>query len=213
MWLPVAYTRSVEAAGGLPLLISPLGATARRFLWPGLQGLIFPGGDDISPLYFGQEPLPGLGEVDPGRDDLEIYLAREALRRDLPVLGICRGIQILNVAAGGTVIQDLGPGIIQHDQKSPRCYPSHLVAIEAGSCLSSIIGEEVLPVNSFHHQAVGKIAPGFIEVARATDGVVEAMESCGHRFALGLQWHPESLFHPSSAAIFRALVKAAGQAP
>lgn len=210
IWLPAAYARSVEAAGGLPLLIPPL-EEARSFLWAGLQGIIFPGGGDISPLYFGREPLPGLGEIDPGRDDLEIFLAREALRRDLPVLGICRGMQVLNVVAGGTVIQHLGPGCLRHFQRSPRCYPSHTVTITPGSRLSAITGEEVLPVNSFHHQAVENLAPGFRKAALAPDGVVEAIESCRHRFALGLQWHPEALAHPSSPAIFGELVKAAGE--
>lgn len=208
IWLPVSYARSVESAGGLPLLI-PFLKAVRYSLWDSVQGIIFTGGGDISPLNFGREPLPGLGETDPGRDDLELYLAREALCRNMPALGICRGMQILNVAAGGTIIQDLGSNYLQHFQRSPRDYPSHSVTITPGSLLATISGEEIIAVNSFHHQAVENPAPEFKETAHASDGVVEAIESPCHRFVLGLQWHPEFLFHPSSAAIFRALVKAA----
>ncbi|NMA92728.1 MAG: gamma-glutamyl-gamma-aminobutyrate hydrolase family protein [Firmicutes bacterium] len=209
-WLPVAYSRSVEAAGGLPLLIPPL-EEIPGFLWSRLQGIIFSGGGDISPLSFGQEPLPGLGKVDPGRDKLELALAREALCRDFPLLGICRGMQLLNVAAGGTIVQHLeGPAYLQHLQESPRSYPSHTVTIIPCSRLSVIIGKKSLPVNSFHHQAVEKIATGFCKAAIAPDGVVEALESHCRRFVLGVQWHPETLDHPSSAALFRALVESAG---
>ena len=208
IWLPDSYARSVESAGGVPLLIPPL-KIARPFLWSCLQGIIFSGGGDISPLCFNREPLPGLGEVDPERDDLELYLVREALERELPLMGICRGMQLLNVAAGGTVIQHLGTDGLQHFQKSRRCHPSHTVNIVTGSRLATITGEGVLPVNSFHHQAVEHVAPVFRKTAFAPDGVVEAIESRRHRFVLGLQWHPECLVHPSSAALFRELVRAA----
>ena len=207
-WLREAYCRCVETAGGIPILIPPLAGESLQEIFTRIRGLVLSGGGDVSPLYYGEEPLPGLGEADPQRDEWELRLARRALERDLPLLGICRGLQLLNVAAGGAVIQDLrGPGFLQHRQKAPRCYPSHTVNVLPGSRLAALAGEGTLAVNSFHHQAAGRIASGLRVSAAAPDGVVEALESPVHRFILGVQWHPETLDHPASRALFAALVE------
>jgi putative glutamine amidotransferase len=210
-WLMPSYCRCIEAAGGIPVMIPPLdgGAGAAEILGR-LQGLLLSGGGDVAPLFYGTEPRPGLDDVDPQRDEWEIGLAREALERDLPLLGICRGLQLLNVAAGGTLIQDLtGPGLLQHRQKAPPFAPSHSAAVFAGTRLAALLGEGHLAVNSFHHQAAGAVAPGLIVSAAAPDGVVEALESPAHRFALAVQWHPEALDHPASRSLFSAFVKRA----
>lgn len=183
----------------------------------GADGLVLSGGFDIDPRLFGEEPVPGLGRLEPDRDVWEVALVRAALRRDLPLLAICRGMQLLNVAVGGTVYQDLAsqrPGSGKHFQDAPAWWPTHSVRIEPGSFLAAVLGcdgahgEEVrgvpgagvppagsagftLAVNSFHHQAVREPAPGLRAVAVAPDGVVEAVESPGHRFVVGVQWHPE----------------------
>ncbi|NLM23680.1 MAG: gamma-glutamyl-gamma-aminobutyrate hydrolase family protein [Firmicutes bacterium] len=210
LWLPFAYCRSVERAGGMPVLIPPLEGEARFLLPARLQALLLPGGGDIAPLFFGQEPRPGLGEADPRRDELELFLVREALQRDLPLLGICRGLQLINVAAGGTLKQDLAGGeYLQHWQQAPRQFPWHTVRVLGHTRLGDLLGEGFLAVNSFHHQAVERPAPGFRVSAVAADGVVEALESCRHRFVLAVQWHPEALDHPASHRLFQALVAAA----
>ncbi len=140
LWLPEAYCRRVEEAGGLPLLLPFTGPEQQEDLLNILDGLVLSGGGDPAPLFFGREPLPGLREVDPRRDDLELRLAREALRRDLPLLGICRGLQLLNVAAGGTLLQDLsGPDRLQHVQGAPRHCPSHTVWVLPGTRLASLL--------------------------------------------------------------------------
>ena len=211
LWLPPAYCRRVEEAGGIPVLIPP-GHRSAREIWLHLHGLLLPGGGDIAPLFFGEEPRPGLGEVDPDRDQLELALVNEALRRDRPVLGICRGMQIINVAAGGSIIQHLsGEHYLQHSQRSPRCKPSHTVRILPVTRLASLLGEGVMAVNSFHHQAVAGLGAGLRESALAPDGVIEALESVNHRFIVAVQWHPESLDHPAGRILFQALVSAAAR--
>ncbi len=206
-WLPAAYVRRVTEAGGAALLLPPAGAGEQERVLDRLDGLLLSGGGDITPFYFGEEPRAGLGEVDPERDEWEIALTREALRRDLPLLGICRGLQLLNVAAGGGLIQHLtGPNTLQHDQKAPRSCASHTVTVAPGTRLAALIGDGVLAVNSFHHQSAAFPAPGFEVSAAAPDGVIEALESAGRRFCLAVQWHPETLDHPASAALFQSLV-------
>ncbi len=228
-WLPEAYCRRVIEAGGLPLLLPLFAPEQVGALFILLDGLLFPGGSDPAPLYFGREPLPGLGQVDPRRDELELCLAREALHRDLPLLGICRGLQILNIAAGGTLYQDLsGPSWLLHMQRAPRHCPSHTIRVCPGTRLASILAgppppgatarfkngiAEHLAVNSFHHQGIELLGRGLIAGAIAPDGLPEALESPAHRFILGVQWHPESLDHPAARALFAALVTAAGQSP
>ncbi|MCX7669097.1 MAG: gamma-glutamyl-gamma-aminobutyrate hydrolase family protein [Anaerolineae bacterium] len=212
------YPAALAACGAVPVII-PLGLPddILRDLFERLDGLLLAGGVDVAPAAYGEEPHPALGRVDPARDDVELKLARWALAADLPILGICRGIQSLNVAAGGTLYQDLAaqyPGAIQHAYRlteSPWERPTHRVTVTAGR-LGAILGVSELAVNSFHHQAVKDPAPGFAIVARAEDGVIEGIERPAARFVIGVQWHPEGMFRtdPLARRLFAAFVEATG---
>jgi len=193
------YIRSVLAAGGTPLIIPPyeekeaLLSTLDR-----IDGLLLTGGGDINPLFLGEEPVKQLGGINHRRDRQELLMTRLAANRQIPILGICRGIQIMTAALGGTLYQDIHSQhptpCIKHDQQLDRSYPSHTVEVEPGSLLGRIFdGEERLNVNSFHHQAVKEPAPGFKVCARATDGIIEAVESTEYKSMLGVQWHPECM--------------------
>jgi len=193
-YLTETYLRAVEAAGGLAVLLPPLEGCAHRYCRL-VDGLVLSGGVDLDPFWFGEEPLPGMGKICPARDAMEVALVREALAHDKPLLAICRGMQVLNVAAGGSIYQDLRgqvPNLLKHMQEAPRWYPTHGTDVLAGSRLAGALGSGTR-VNSFHHQAVKVIAPGFRATAWAPDGVVEAIESEGHRFVMGVQWHPEDM--------------------
>jgi putative glutamine amidotransferase len=217
-----SYCRSVALAGGAPALIPPnLGENAWRALYRRLDGLLLSGGVDVSPALYGEEPHPMLGKVDDSLDEAELVLTRWALADGMPLLGVCRGIQVLNVAAGGSLYQDLPaqyPGALQH-RCSPPDYPSthraHAVHVEPGSRLAAILGAHQIAVNSRHHQAVKSVAAGLYVSARAPDGVIEGIESEGERFVVGVQWHPENLADddPQMLALFEALVHAAGSRP
>ncbi|CAB3389396.1 gamma-glutamyl-gamma-aminobutyrate hydrolase family protein [Kyrpidia spormannii] len=215
-WVATEYTDAILAAGGVPAIV-PLGEAASQN--PGqwlerLDGLMLTGGVDVDPAYFGEDPARGLGEVCPERDALELALVEAALLRDLPVLAICRGMQVLNVAAGGTLYQDLatqGKNALQHRQRAPRWHGSHRVEIVPGTRLAEILGRSEARVNSFHHQAVRDVAPGMRVAAKSSDGLVEAMESRRHRFAVAVQWHPEHMWRkdPAQMRLFEAFVQAA----
>jgi len=195
--LSLNYSSVVEEAGGIPLIIPSLeGEENIRALVKYFDGLLLSGGSDPDPLIFGEEPLPEQGEIEPQRDRLEIILVKEALNQDLPLLGICRGMQVLNLAAGGTIYQDIRSQrkkSLKHMQDAPRWYPTHNVSIVPGSKLALILNREICRVNSFHHQAVNRVAPGFRASAFAADGVVEAVESMEETPAIGVQWHPETM--------------------
>lgn len=204
-------------AGGIPILLPALENTAQiDRLVEMVDGLLLPGGYDLDPITFGEEPLPGLGTVDPVRDELELAAAKKAMECGIPVLGICRGLQLLNVAAGGSLYQDLPSqvkgSLLQHQQTAPRWFPSHEVTITSGSTLGRLFGGvEHLRVNSSHHQAIKDVAPDFVVTARAKDGIVEAVESRIHSFAVGVQWHPEVMWEtaPEQAVIFQGFIEAA----
>lgn len=209
-----AYVEAVEEAGGIPL---PLPSTEDEEVideWLDLvDGLVLTGGVDPDPAHFGEEPIPAMGRIVPSRDRTEIRLARSALRLDLPILAICRGIQVLNVAAGGTLYQDLQsqvPGVIKHYQAAPRWYPTHEIEIPPGTILARILGGTSFRVNSFHHQGLKGLAPGFRMSARSGDGVVEAIEGPG-RYVVGVQWHPEAMWkkYPVHLELVTHLVRAA----
>lgn len=213
--LPIPYIKAVEEAGAAEVvLLTPAPEVRPERLLEGIQGLLLPGGVDIHPRHYGQDPHPLLGQVDEERDALELSLIREALRRDMPILAICRGIQVLNVAAGGTLFQDLSlagvdPG--RHRTTEPEWGVAHVLSLPGDSLLRTIVGVQEVGVNTFHHQAVDRVARGFVATAWSEDGVVEAIESAEHRFVLGVQWHPERMIehHPLQRRIFEAFLSAA----
>ncbi len=241
--LAEGYYLSVLKAGGTPVVIPPhKDKEALTALLDKLDGIVFSGGGDINPLLLGEEPLPQLHSVCPQRDEQELFLAREAFHRQIPMLGICRGIQVMAAALGGKVFQDIytqfeGQGarskeqekspdtegqevsscplhpapcpLIKHSQDMPRHFASHTVCFEEGSLLQSIFGgKQVLPVNSFHHQAVSEPGPHLKVSAKSPDGIIEAVESTEHKALLGVQWHPECFIlngDESMMAVFRWL--------
>ena len=198
--LAQGYYESVLQAGGIPLVLPPYtDAEALCQTLDRVDGILLSGGGDINPLLLGEEPIPGLHGICPQRDEMELQLVREAYNHQIPMLGICRGIQTLVAALGGTIYQDLNTQyseapLVKHDQDLDRAYASHTVKVEAGSTLASLFPEAVekgLPVNSFHHQAVRTPGPLLRVSAKATDGVIEAVESNEFKSIIGVQWHPE----------------------
>jgi putative glutamine amidotransferase len=208
------YIRSVERAGAIPLVVPPCSAGDAPAVLDRLDGLLLSGGVDVDPALFGEPPHPKLRRVDRRRDDLEIALVREALRRDTPILAICRGIQVLNVATGGTLIQDLPSALIgnqRHDCPEPRDGRVHRIETREGTRLRDLLGEEGLFVNSFHHQAVDRLGDGLVASAECPeDRVVEGLERPDHRFVIGVQWHPETFWdhEDSFQALFDAQARA-----
>jgi putative glutamine amidotransferase len=203
------YLLRVQEAGAIPVMLPPIGALPHAIL-DRVDGLLLTGGEDVEPAHYGQGPSPKLGAVDPLRDALELGLAAEAARRGMPVLAICRGLQVLNVALGGTLVQDLPserPSEIAHRQEAPSTEPSHPVTLAPESRLAELAGTERLMVNSFHHQAAAEVAPRLRAVAWAEDGVIEALEGT-EGFMLGLQWHPECQKGEFAGPLFAAFAEA-----
>jgi putative glutamine amidotransferase len=213
MVLGLTYLRAVERAGGIPMVIPPLDDDAVGALLDHLDGLCLSGGPDINPGAYAREPHHELGPVWPFLDDFELAVARAADERGLPTLGICRGLQALNVARGGTLIQhlpDVTDGRIEHRQKAPGRQTTHTVNVEAGSAIARSLGTTSTAVNSFHHQAVDGLGDGLRVVGHATDGVVEAIEATDRPFLRAVQWHAESLAdRPQHLRLFADLVEAA----
>ena len=215
------YLLAVEAGGGIPLLIHlTRDAAVIQAHYQRCDGLLFAGGGDVDPAIFGQVPHPKLGTVEPLRDMVELTLARRAIDDRKPVLGICRGIQLLNVALGGTLYQDIPSELPQasdhyaSSQVPGREHLAHLIALEPGSWLAARLGTDALPGNTFHHQALRDIAPGLRVTGRAPDGVVEAVEGVGPGLVIGVQCHPEDLWEradPRWAQLFAGFVEAARQ--
>lgn len=211
------YVRAVIAAGGLPVIIVPdLSREEAVELFSDCDGLLLTGGEDVDPVRYGATPHPKLGTLDPRRDENELALVVEARARDLPILGICRGIQLCNVAYGGTLIQDLlseRPGVIDHDPPSDRQERSHDIAVTPQTRLAEVLGDGPARANSFHHQAIDRLGEGLVVSAVAPDGIVEGIESCDpHEWVVAVQWHPEELVHEPDASdlkLFAAFVTAA----
>jgi putative glutamine amidotransferase len=207
------YCRAVAAAGGSPILIPGLGdAEAAEAILPHLDGILFTGGVDIHPRRYGQEVHPGCEAIDEERDATELAIAELVKNTTIPVLGICRGIQLINVAWGGTLVQDLGmqrPGSEDHRASvSDFSRTVHNLEVDRDSRLSAALGADHMPANSMHHQAVDTLAPGFEVTARAEDGTVEAIEFAGSRFIMAVQCHPEHLYRNDERwlGFFAALV-------
>lgn len=199
-----AYVQATLRAGGIPLVLPPVIRSADvPAIVDVLDGLLLTGGEDIAPSYFGETPHPKLGAVDPERDRFEIAILKEAWERRLPVLAICRGIQLVNVAFGGSLWQDIPsqrPGAISHNPKTPRDQRAHAVTLTPGSRAARALGAERIEVNSFHHQSVKDLAPGFEVTGVAPDGEIEAIEATGDApWLLAVQWHPEE-FHAHDVA-------------
>jgi putative glutamine amidotransferase len=192
-----AYTDAIVAAGMIPLIVPPVPEAMAAGILDAVTGLVLTGGEDIDPVHFGAPRHAATGPANDDRDRCELALAREAARRRMPTLAICRGVQVLNVALGGTLIQhipdELGTGI-DHDAESSRSERVHPVSIASGSRLSGIVRSTPIETNSFHHQSVGRLGEGLCTAASSPDGVIEAVE-CADRawWAVGVQWHPEEL--------------------
>jgi len=209
------YISAVEKAGGVPLPVPPLqNCHLLNVIVQELDGLILTGGPDIDPSYFNQLPHPQLGRVCPKRDFSEIYLTVEFVRQSKPILGICRGLQVMNVAMGGTLFQDISSSIVnplKHMQEAPGWHKSHEIEIvDVDSLIYKIIGRQRARVNSFHHQSVDKAASDLKVTAIAADGVIEAMEAKAGGFCIGVQWHPEYLLDdPVHMRLFEYMIDAA----
>lgn len=208
-----AYVRAVIRSGGIPLILPPLiGDAHHAEVLELLDGLVLTGGEDVDPVLYGEAPHPALGEVDRLRDDFEIGLFRAAWDRRLPVLAICRGIQLVNVALGGSLWQDIPsqrPGALTHRAPTERDVRSHQVEIAPGSRLAAALQTTRCEVNSFHHQSVRDLAPGLLVTATAPDGEIEGVESvASDPWLLAVQWHPEEFHHHDVApdhGLFNAL--------
>ncbi len=218
LYTPTSYTNAIIEAGGTPVLLN---VTRDEEIISdyaaAVDGVLFSGGDDVDPAFYGETQQWACGDVCPLRDDFEIKLLKTLLKNhpEKPILGICRGEQVLNVGMGGTLYQDLRsqlPGCIRHQQQQISPYASHEVQIEAGSRLQEIYDGTRVMANSFHHQAVKDIGAGLVVTARAADGVIEGFEKPDHPYFVAVQWHPERLvereFHPEHKALFKTFVDA-----
>ena len=200
--VPADYVRAIERAGGRPLLVPPSADGVDETL-DALDGILFSGGSDLDPDLYGQEAHPETFGIVQERDRAELALLEAALARDMPVLAVCRGSQVLNVGLGGDLVQHL-PDVVgdEKHKHTPGTFAEHDVRLEAGSRVGTALGERA-PVKSHHHQGFGRLGEGLVETAWAEDGTLEGLEDPGKRFAVGVLWHPEE---GEDAALFRALV-------
>lgn len=211
------YIQSIVKAGGTPIIIPAVtdGKVLRNIV-SNLDGLVLIGGADVNPLWYEEEPREKLEEVDPVRDLYELKLIKMATDQNIPVLGICRGLQLLNVAFGGTLYQDIpsqrGDHSVKHRQDLPSSYGSHRVFVDANSQLASILGKDTLAVNSLHHQAIKELAPIFKATAYAPDSIIEAIDAYPNRSIMGVQWHPEALTYGGDTTMLRIFRHLIGKA-
>jgi putative glutamine amidotransferase len=203
--IPMAYVNAIGRAGGRPLLVPPSEEAIEETL-DALDGLLFSGGSDIDPSLYGAEPHPSVNGTRPDRDRAEVALMQAALARDMPVLAVCRGMEVLNIARGGDLVQHL-PDVVGHEdhKHTPGVFGDHDVDVKAESRLGRVLGDRA-PVKSHHHQGIGRLGDGLVEVAWAEDGTIEGVEDPSRRFVLGVLWHPE---HGEDFALFRELVEEA----
>jgi len=213
--LTAAYVTALERAGLVPLIVPPLSSSeAASSVLDSVSGLVLTGGEDVDPARYGEQRHEKVRSVNVARDATEAALVEEARARGLPVLAICRGIQILNVALGGTLVQDIPSQChtdIDHDEEGARNSRTHEVSIEPGSLIAGAVGTEHLSVNSFHHQSVKRVADGMKVTARSPDGVIEGIESTDEKWwVMGVQWHPEEMTdsaEPWDRGLFKAFAK------
>ena len=217
IYVPEAYVQSVTAAGGAPLVI-PLGLPEALLggILSRLDGVLFSGGGDVHPERYASALHPKVDGIDLDRDRVELYAFQAVTQRQTPFLGICRGFQVINVALGGTLYEDIldqHPGGLDHRKgKNARDFLAHNVTVTPGSRLEKLVGNSSLPVNSMHHQGVRRLAPGLQATATAPDGIIEAFELQGYPFGMAVQWHPECLpDYAEMRRLFEAFVQAAGE--
>ena len=213
------YYHAAASAGAAPVLIPLLDdMEALRAVYDGMDGILIPGGVDIDPAAFGETPHERLGRIDPARDRVELQLVRWAVEDHKPVLGLCRGLQVINVALGGTLYQDLEaqyPNALKHDYFPTygfeRDYLAHDVALTPGTRLQHAFDASSIPVNSMHHQGIKELGRSLAPAATAPDGLIEAIESCDHSFLVGVQWHPEVFesTDPNTEQLFSEFLAAA----
>lgn len=211
------YMESVRRAGGEPIEVAA-GGEAPEHILARVDGIMLTGGGDVDPMLYGETPHATFQAAEADRDQFEIALTRAAIAANVPFLAICRGMQLLNVAMGGTLIQDIPsqvPGALVHSVPEPRAHVAHEVWVAKGSRLSALLADhmedgETCHVNSRHHQSVGTAAPGFDITATSPDGVIEAMEKPGATFCVGVQWHPENFWRTGEfRSLFEGFVQAA----
>jgi putative glutamine amidotransferase len=213
--LSMSYVEAIESAGLVPIVIPPLSSTeSASTILSMVDGLLLTGGEDVNPSRYGAIPHPKLKTVNDERDSTEIALVLEAKRRHTPVLAICRGVQVVNVALGGTLIQDIGaecPNSLNHDDGSPRRARTHGISVSPGSITARALGTTQCSVNSLHHQSVKDVTPDLRVSATATDGIIEGLESNDPDWwLLAVQWHPEEMINsaePWDRGIFRAFAE------
>lgn len=214
-YLKQGYYKAIQKAGAIAILLPADELSLESELIQKLDGILLSGGPDIDPVYFGEETYTFNGNISPERDKQELALAKLAFEAGKPILGICRGIQVLNAAMGGTIYQDIssqvkGNNLLKHVQEAPRWYPSHNIKISRDSRIFDCFGTEKVRVNSFHHQAVKDVANGYKVTACCSDGIIEAIEYIGDQFSVGVQWHPETMWEKDIKylEVFKAFVEA-----
>jgi putative glutamine amidotransferase len=215
--LTAAYVTALENAGLVPLIVPPLSSPgAAAAIMDSVSGLVLTGGEDVDPERYGEKRHEKVRSINAARDATEAALIEAAKARRKPVLAICRGIQILNVALGGTLVQDIASQLhtdIAHDEDSPRDARSHEISIEPGSLIAKAVGAEHVKVNSFHHQSVKRVADGMRVTARSPDGIIEGLESTGDWWVMAVQWHPEEMTdspEPWDRGLFKAFAQKLG---